>query len=439
MKNKYYRQSFRLQSLIVLLLIGFLSSCQKNVETLILFTDISVGGVVYNAATLEPIFDAEIVVNGTSITRSSSDGQYTLNDLKEGTYNIKVTKSGFSVGYHTLYVNNFQGFLPAIYLRPLAPPVTIGKEGGLVTAYYSTGKKAADLNIPPSSYEDDKEISATVLFGNEVPAIITGDNEIQGTTVSFDSNEEINFANGALLTFTLPYRHRPGDLIEVTLFNDESMEWETFEYIPVNEDGLSASVTIHHFSIYSITLQGSCITISSNPVNYEIVGTSDNYQDQYSWNSYLNYTSNIPGEDETSVREIKIFLNQTLESYSGLKFSEIAYYNNQLPVESLDQMMYFSPSAPPVGNPIEYADLTKNKWELIKHCCIVKVKTTLKIYNLELDDYEDVVVNSNYLKCYFDWLWRANSNYALDNYIFCGNGRIIIPASEDTHSGGSAE
>lgn len=418
----------------VALITVFFVTCQKDVDPLILKSGISISSFVLNSETQQAIVNADILVDGTIIKQSDAEGKFTLENLKAGEYRVEVSKSGFSNGFYRLTVENCQGNLPVFILKALAPPVVIDEQGGIVPAYYSTGKLAAELVIPANTILSKKRISSTVLFGNEVPKSIASTENIQGTVIQFDSDDPNLALKDAVLTFVLPYSLRPGDLIEVTTFNESTQVWETFNNAVVEADGLTVKVPVDSLSIYSINLDGSYTETAREKLNCEVVASSSNYSNEYEWSSYLNYLSTIPGNDATSVQEIKLYLNQLIEMYSGLSFSKISYTG--LPTENFSTTMIANVIAPPLSNPTEYSSLPARPWELIKHSCLVTNKVVLKIFDSKLNAYVDHVVISKYLTSSYDWVWRADDTYSICNYMDCSSGRVVIPVVEQ-HTGGS--
>lgn len=227
---------------------------------------------------------------------------------------------------------------------------------------------------------------------------------------------------------------KPGDSVAINYFNKTEQEWQLFTYAKVQPDNLTVTVEVDELAIYSVVLNGTYTELSSVKNSCGILSTSSNYSPQYSWNSYLNYQTKIPGTDATAIEEVKIFLNQTIESYTRISFSDFTYVG--LPKESNNTLMYSGITTPPIGNPSDYASLPSHPWELVKHCCVVNDKVVLNIFDPNTGTYKEYDIRAKHLKCYFDWMWRANDTYEYCSLMSCANGNIIVPAGAQ-HSGGA--
>lgn len=434
MRNKVSK--LKLSALIVatVLIFSLFVTCQKDVDSIFSRSGINVSSIVIDSETRDVIPNANVLVDGVLNTKTNDKGIFTLTNQQAGVYKIVVSKSGFSSSFYTLTVENCQGYLPTFSMTKLAPPVEIDVNGGSVQAYYSTGKLAAELTISANSIQGKRRISSTVLFGNEVPLGVASTDKIQGTVIQFSSEDSNSSLTNAEITFILPYELRPGDKVEITTFNESTQEWETLDYAEVQPDGITVKVPVNSLSIYSINLSGSYTQLEEVKVACDIVANSTNYSKEYEWSSYLNYVSAIPGNDATSVQEIKLYVNQLIENYSNHTFSRITYVG--LPAESFSKSMITSIIEPPLMNPTEYSSLKVRAWELVKHDCLVTNKVILKIFDLKLNAYVNHEVISKYLTSYYDWAWRADDTYNICGYTSCSSGRIVVPVNPQ-HSGGS--
>lgn len=433
MKNMVNKYRFTQFIGLLIFSVSLFVTCQKDVDPIISRTGINLSSFVINSESREAIPSADVFVDGVVRTQSDVSGSFTLENLQTGEYKIEISKSGFSSGFYTLNVENCQGTLPVFTLKTIAPPVEVDNKGGIVPAFYSSGKLAAELSIPANSIQGKKKISSTVLLGNEVPSAISSTELIQGTVIEFSSEDNNVTIENAEITLVLPYTLRPGDKVEIMSFNKTTQKWEKFLDAIVEPDGITVKVPVNNLGIYSVNLNGSYIETERVKVNCEVVGNSTNYLKEYEWTSYLNYLTTIPGNDATSVQEVKIYLNQLIEMYSKHVFSKITYKG--LPAESFSKSMISNITDPPLANPGEYNTLKVRAWELVRHDCLVTNKVILRIFDLKLNAYVNHEVISKYLTSYFDWAWRADDTYNICDYTSCSSGRVVVPVNPQ-HTGG---
>lgn len=425
--------------LAIALSMYLLNACQKNVEPIELITKTNVSSYVFNSETYSGISDVEITVDGTLAAKTGADGRFTIPGLKPSSYLIVASKDGYSKGRYQLAVTTDGAMLPQFTLKQLAPPVVIGATGGAAEAIKSSGEQAAELIIPPGELSGDKQVSATNLVGNEVPKILESSNKLLGTTISLTSNDEnIHFDNGAQLTFRLPFMHKPGDSVEVTHFNETTNQWETYDNAIVNEDGKSATVTIHHFSTFSANINGKYSEEIDESEGVDTIGSSENYDSIYQWNSSLEYREGITNEID------KEWLYTTVENQTKLNFSDVTYAgNSQSAFKSTKRItmpafisFYIPP--PPNGNPLKYKHLSRRPWILVRQCCWVHEWVEVERF---IDLFGGYVVDSIpnwYLVCTFFWVWRYDNTYKIP--IICylfeqPSPPIIIEIRQ--HQGGS--
>lgn len=421
--------------LAIALSMYLLNGCQKNVEPIKLKTQIDVSSYVLNSKTFEGINAAEISVDGTVAATTIADGKFTITGLEPGTYLISAVKTGFSKGKYELTVEADGAKLPEFILKELSPPVIIGPTGGSAEALKSSGEQVAELIIPTGELSGNKEISVTNLVGNEVPKILESSNKLLGTTIALTSNDEnIQFTNGAQLTFRLPFMHKPGDTVEVTHFNETTNKWETFDNAIVNADGLSAKVTIHHFSTYSANIAGNYSEEPDETIGYEIIGNSENYNSVHEWNSTLEYREGIPDGID------KEWLYTTVENQTKLNFSEITYGGTMKSAKNVISPAIISStvSPPPIGNPIEYSYLPRRPWELVVQCCWVHEIVEANVWIQKNNGYIVAQVPNWYLVCSVFWIWRHSDTDPIPtacHYYYYYQPPIIIPVP--SHQGGS--
>lgn len=435
MTMKKYNRAGLIRLITHVLLISGIISCQKDVDPILLNTGFTIMSSVVNAETNSGLDGVKIFHADTLLSVTTQDGKFTLKDLGSDTYMLRFYKEGFGEGFFKLVVADCDGYIPAIKLKPLPPPVVISREGGKVEAYYDTGKLAAELVIPPDAVDKNVNFYSTVLLGDEAPDPIKEENKIQGTTISFEADSEITL-KGAELTFVLPYMLKPGDSIAINYFNKKEQKWELYKFATVEPDNITVTVEVDELTIYSIVLNGTYTELSRQKNSCQLIANSGNYLPEYNWNTHLKYLTPLPGSDATSVQEVKIFLNQLISMYSRMSFSEYIYVT--LPKETTTDFMVAGISTPPLGNPAAYLNLTPNPWELVKHCCIIIEKVVLNIYDPNTGSYKDHEIKAEHLSCYYDWIWRANETYDFCSYLSCSSGNIIVPA-DDQHSGGSGK
>jgi hypothetical protein len=414
-----------------------LNGCQKNVDPIKLKTQIDVSSYVRNSETFEGINAVEITVDGEVVATTNTDGKFTISTLDPGDYLITATKNGYSKGSYNLKVEESGAKLPEFVLKELSEPVIIGVSGGSAEALRASGEQAAVLVIPAGELSSEKQVSATSLVGNEVPKILSANNKLLGTTITLNSNDEnISFQNGAQLTFKLPFMHKPGDFVEVTHFNDAINEWESFDNAVVGQDGISASVTIYHFSTYSANINGNYSEKPDENIGYEIIGNSDDYDSVYKWSSSLEYRNGIPDGID------KEWLYKTVENQTKLNFSTVTYNNTLKSATDVITPAMISSTIlpPPVGNPVQYSNLPERPWELVIKCCWIHEMVEVDRWNKEYNGYIVDSVPNWYQVCALFWVWIVEPNpteicYPSDCYPYAYYWSPTIVRCE--HQGGS--
>jgi hypothetical protein len=432
MKNKNRFTTIPLT--LILLLSGILLiGCQQDVGVITNIVKYDVTGHVLNSSNSVGIDDAEILLEGTPIANTDTAGKYILKSIKPGDYLITAQKDGYSDGRYDLTVSSDGVVTKAIMLKELAPAITIGATGGSATATNTTGTTVAELTIPAGELSSDKQISITNLAGNEVPKILEGNDKLLGTTVALNSNDEnISFAEGAALTFKLPYRHRPGDSIKVDYFNETTNAWDTYQNAVVNEDGLTADVKIHHFSTYSATVNGNYTEQIDYNLGYQVVGTSDDYQKEFKWDSSLHYPN---GASDSIDHE---WLYKTVEGQTDLNFSTISYGSTIRSASAVNQTAtnISSITPAPTENPEGFRNLPRRQWELVQVCCIVYEWVSVMAW-IEQGGYLESSIGNEYNVCAYIWYWRTSSDTPFT--ISCDINPPITIVIERRHSGGNGD
>jgi len=431
MKNK--QSLVNLTSFLVIICCLFIcSGCQKDVGVITNIVRYNISGYVLDAGTAAGIEGVSIHF-GDTVLMTDTAGKYTLPMVMPGTYLIVAEKEGYSEGRYNMTVTSDGVIAKSILLKELAPPVVIGTAGGSATATNSTGTTVAELTIPAGELSSDKSISVTNLAGNEVPKILDEGDKLLGTTITLHADDDnLAFENGATLTFKLPFRHRPGDVVEVTYFNDSINEWETYDDAVVNADGITASITINHFSTFSANINGSFETDPDVNYDYNVIGTSDDYEESYEWESGLEYRAEVTDSIDHE------WLYTTVENQVALNFSSITYGSSTKAasvIRPVKNRIGIPP--PPSENPDGFRDMPPRHWELLKVCCWFHELVAARRW---IDDYNGYVVTSVpnwYLVCAYIWVWRPSDLYPLINDCYPNPPIIIIII--DIHGGGSGD
>lgn len=414
---------------VVSLSMYVLNGCQKNVDTIIYNPKISVSSLVINSSTYTGINGVAVCVDNLQVTSTDSEGRFEISNLPPGDYQLSLKLDGYTNIKYELSVYDEGASLPIFMLKELSPYVTIGSTGGTVEALSSSGKRIAELNIPAGELSSDKNISATNLTGNEVPKTLDFGNYLLGTTISLNSDDEnISFENGAQLTFQLPFMHQPGDVVQVTLFNEDINEWENYDDAIVGEDGFSASVEIYHFSTYSANVNGYYEEFGdSTTVSDEEIGDSESYDSIYDWTSSLEYLDEVPDSID------KAWLNGGAENQTRINFSDINYPNSEksnflyYPV-----MRYYIPMPPhPYG---------RCRWHLVIRCYWVRACWYVWVWNPYRHKYVRRRICYRYRMCRYYWVYHYRCfwpfwfpYYHYPYYVY--RAPVIVYAP--THSGGT--
>jgi|GEM_PF-3346316 len=419
--------------MVIALGVYLMNGCQENVDPVNLYSKLNVSSYVLDSETFAGIADAGIAVDGDVVTTTDSNGYFTISELEPGDYLVSASKSCFLKGTYELAVEDNGARLPQFVLKKLADPVTIGTNGGDVEAFKKSGELAAEFAIPAGELQSNRQISVTQLTGNEVPKILNSTGQLLGTTITLNSDDEsLEFTNGAQLTFQLPFPHRPGDGVEVTYFDENTNSWKVFDDAIVNANGLSATVTINHFSTYSANVNGNYSEETDVTLDYEIVGTSDDYEETFEWTTKLEYREGIPDNVDPE------WLYTTVENQTKLNFSEVTYGNSTRASNVTGEARMISAiSAPPVGNPYEYRSLPERPWELVLQCCWMHEIVEAEIWVEENNGFIVESVPNWYLVCAWFWIWRSSDNVPIPSACYCyycDPPIIIIPPD---HQGGS--
>jgi hypothetical protein len=432
MKKKILIFSVPLFLVAVLTGIYLLNGCQKDVGVITNIVKYDVSGYVLNSQTAAGIEGAKIYLDGITTATTDTAGKYTIEKLKPGSYLITAKKDGYSDGWYNITVSSDGVIAKAIMLKELSPSVTIGADGGLAIATNTSGSTVAELSIPAGEFSASKQISVTNLVGNEVPKVLASTNKLLGTTVTLHSDDSnISFTNGATLTFKLPFRHKPGDVVEADYFNETTNAWETYQNAVVNNDGLTASITVHHFSTYSVSVNGTYSEEINENIGYQVIATSDDYKSQYDWESSLEYRANVTDSIDHE------WLYTTVEGQTKLNFSTISYGGTKSSANTIVRVRrnISTITPPPIENPEGYRHLPKRHWELVRICCWVHEIVAAQVWMQQYGGYINNSVPNWYQVCSYIWIWRPSDAYTIP--VICYLYPPVIIIIIDQHQGGS--
>lgn len=165
-------KAFKLLAFFLLTVLNI--TCQKDVDSILMETGISISGSVIISDSKTGLEGVQVFNGDTLLSITNSNGIFTISNITSGQYMLRFYKTGYTEAYNKLEVSNCQGYIPVINLKQLAPPAVITNDGGKAEAFYVTGKLAAELEIPAGVVSGKTNISSTVLFGNEAPPTCGG-------------------------------------------------------------------------------------------------------------------------------------------------------------------------------------------------------------------------------------------------------------------------
>ena len=343
--------------------VTLLSGCKKTAGSITNIVKYDVSGFVLLSGTMAPITGVAIYLDTVSVTTTDNTGKYLIPKLKPGKYLIKAKKDGYSLGQYNLTVAADGYSSKAILLKQLVAAVTVTSAGGSIAATTTTGgavTPVATLVISPGVVVTPSQISVTPLAVTELPKLLaptTG--QLPEATVSINASDPtLNFTQGVTLTFNLVAMQKPGNPINIHYFNEKTNAWDDIQNGIVNAGGLTASVTLFHFSTYCAVIDGTYSESFDSFISSAVVATSANYASQYSWTSTLEYRQNITNTIDAA------WLYSTVESLSKVNFSNITYGAAAPVVKTGNNIS--SISAPPTENPDMYRVYAKRDWELVK-------------------------------------------------------------------------
>jgi hypothetical protein len=400
--------------------IYFLESCKKNVGPLTNDVKYDLSGFVLDGSSVA-VAGVEIFVDGKSVATTDASGKYTILKVAPGTYSVEAVKDGYTKGKSSITVAEGGAALVAITLKKLAPAVPVGTAGATVTGTNDAGGQVAQITIPPGAVTSTVQISVTNLVGTEatpVPVALTV-GKVPGATVNLGaSTPNITFPNGIILTFNLPFTHKPGITLNVLSFNETTKAWET-TLATVNAGGKTASATIYHFSEWTCLVNATytqAIDASSTPA---IVP----YTEVINWQSVLDYRNGIP----TDAANSQVFMDFAISSAETKSKLTFASYKNATTVVPLSatakNSLTFSPAS--TSNPEGYGTEAYRAWELIKYNYSFKGTLTYKVWDIALNKEVNATLLCWYEIPSYVWLWRQNDTYAIPAISYTDFTKVI--------------
>ncbi|MGC8863064.1 MAG: hypothetical protein ACP5R5_09865 [Armatimonadota bacterium] len=133
--------------------------------------------------------------------------------------------------------------------------------GGVVNAPNPGGGEIS-LNIPPGALAADTTIQLTPLTLGTLPAALSSGYVLFAAATFGPAGT--NFSSPVTITFPLPSAKPVGAQLVVLTLNPSGTGWSNFGLATVQAGGLTASVTVNHFSTYALV--GS----------YQVSGTATN-------------------------------------------------------------------------------------------------------------------------------------------------------------------
>jgi len=217
-------------------------------------------GVVRSAQTSAAVADAGVVLPPTTKTAtSSSDGVFTLRDVRPGTYTVAAQADGYTYGSTAVTVAAGVVSSVAIALQPAAAPTPVGAAGATVTDTASSGEKAACV-IPAGAVSQETDVSVTALPAAQAPPSPNGDPDHAAANFTPDGQQ---FAVAVTVTVPTPGAMTPGSSVSLYEWDPASAAWSAAGSATVDAGGETASASVTHFCTYGVIDQVSVTSWSS--------------------------------------------------------------------------------------------------------------------------------------------------------------------------------
>jgi hypothetical protein len=207
-----------------------------------------------------PIPGARITVNGTSIeVYSDNNGTYNITNAPVGIQTLFVSKDGYvsTADVVEVFYDQFTYFHSV--LTPLGSATSIGPSGGVVY-----GSDGTIVTIPPGALDITVNITITPLPPEAIPITMNEFNnwsylKLNGLNLGPDN---LTFNLPVTVSFPLSYlgydpnnafNLSEGDILQVALFDPVTLMWSEYVNATVNEDNISATMQVTHFSTTTTT------------------------------------------------------------------------------------------------------------------------------------------------------------------------------------------
>lgn len=308
--------------LAVVLGMYLLNGCQKDVEPIELVTHYVITGKIVNDETSAPLSGVTVTCLGESST-TNANGIYSLNfeELPDDYIKISAKKDGYPVGTTIISSGNYTS-VNIIRLVPPAISKIITNAGGNLmignTESIDPDQKI-EVIFPEGAVNSSTEISMTPLEGVQVPDISPRKTLglLNAATVSLEPSG-LTLNENATIYFPLPMKMDAGIVLDLLIYNENSLKWEKSGITAIVDSTGSLAVSgITHFSTYSIGIEGDYTeNIDSAFLSTDPIETNDD--SLYCYQATVVYPDGVP--DSVSLNWMKNAVSQNTELGGRVSF-----------------------------------------------------------------------------------------------------------------------
>ncbi|MBN1894327.1 hypothetical protein JW906_07515 [bacterium] len=211
-------------------------------------TELAIPDVMVTVIDTTGGLDSTIAVGTTNLS-----GRFDIPGIPNDTLLVYFSKDGYIDATITAYVqySYWSVDLKTTALIPLGMKAVIGSAGGSLTDTDEEGD-IIRLDIPAGALNSDVEITITHLQGVDVP-FYPPEGRLSYATAHFGPEGTL-FQKPVMITMPLPQVMTPG--VELPLYSYGGIlrvKWEdTGIQAKVDDDGLTATAQVDHFSVYSL-------------------------------------------------------------------------------------------------------------------------------------------------------------------------------------------
>ncbi|MEI6143822.1 MAG: hypothetical protein WCP85_31375, partial [Mariniphaga sp.] len=209
---------------------------------------------------------------------------------------------------------------------------------------------------------------------------------------------------------------KPGTLQLVVTYNESSGKWESYPNAVVNSDGKSASLTIYHFSEWTLMVEAglplTVVPITPVKVDYPVGG-------KFTWSSTLIFPNGILADFSPS------FLYGFVSDQTGLAFANYKNGSVTVPIGTgtIQNTLTISPS--PNTNPVGFTDLPNIAWELVKYSYTVQGKITVQAFDIPTNGYVNREITCTFELPSYVWIWKESPSLEYPPRPYPGNYKKI--------------